>query len=132
MAFEGVPLMGMIKRKMEWLGARQEVLAQNVAHADTPGYRTRDLERPDFRTVMAGENDALAMRRSSGRHIQAAPVSVALRNEKVAGWETVPDGNSVSVEEQMMKVTETVGEYRLATNIYSKSVNLLRTAIGGR
>ncbi|MGF1455568.1 MAG: hypothetical protein ACFB6R_09350 [Alphaproteobacteria bacterium] len=132
MAFEGVPLMGMIKRKMEWLGARQQVLARNVAHADTPGYRAQDLKRPDFQRLMAGESEALPMRRSAADHMASAPSAGRFAPERVGAWETVPDGNSVTVEEQMLKVTETVGEYRLATNIYSKSVNLLRTAIGGR
>ncbi len=132
MAFDSVPLLGMIKTKMSWLGARQEVLAQNIANAETPGYGARDLTRPDFRQMLDDDARTAALRRTSARHMGVERVDLRSRAEDVAPWETVLDGNAVSVEQEMMRVSETVGEYRLATNLYSKSVGLLRTALGTR
>ncbi len=131
MALEEMPLMGMIKEKMSWLTARQEVLAQNVANADTPGYRAKDLKRPDFRAMMEAENVSLAMRHTSSAHMASTTgEGTPHRTERSGSWEVVPDGNSVVLEQEMMRVTETAGEYRLAANLYSKSVNLVRMAIG--
>ena len=52
-----------MSERMGWLGARQEVLAQNIANADTPGYRARDIE--DFGTVV--EEGSLAFQRRQTR-----------------------------------------------------------------
>ena len=40
----------MLRERMSWLNARQDVLSQNVANADTPGYTARDLKPLDFET----------------------------------------------------------------------------------
>lgn len=131
MAVDEIPLFGMLKAKMGWLSARQGVLADNVAHADTPGHQARDLDRPDFRKFVDNE-PGLAMRTAGAGHLSGAGRSADPRTRVSGTWEAVPDGNSVSVEHQMMKVTETAGEYRLATSLYTKSMGLIRMAIGGR
>lgn len=132
MALADLPLMGMIKEKMGWLTARQEVLARNVANADTPGYAARDLERPDFRSLMAetAPGSGASLRQTRARHMDVGHGGGDARERHASGWEVVPDGNAVSAEREMLRVTETVGEYRLAANLYAKSVGLIRTAIG--
>lgn len=52
MAITDLPLFGMLKTKMRWHQARQSVLAQNIANADTPGFRPSDLKPADMRTSM--------------------------------------------------------------------------------
>jgi flagellar basal-body rod protein FlgB len=53
MGFADIPLLNQIKGRMTWLDARQQVVAQNVANADTPGYVARDLKAPtDFARAM--------------------------------------------------------------------------------
>ncbi len=129
----GVPLLGMLKEKMTWLGARQKVLAENVAHGDTPGYRAQDLERPDFTKVLNRERGA-GMATAQPGHFTGTSGRGQLdhRATQRESWHASPDGNTVSVEQEMMKVSETVGEYRMAANLYAKSIGLLKTAIGGR
>ena len=59
MGVADIPLLGQIKGRLGWLDARQRVIAENVANADTPGYVGRDLKQPtDF---------AAAMRQGRGR-----------------------------------------------------------------
>ncbi|MBM3511367.1 MAG: hypothetical protein FJX61_14700 [Alphaproteobacteria bacterium] len=48
MNLQKVPILSMLTKKMSWLNERQRVLAQNIANADTPGYRPSDLKNVDF------------------------------------------------------------------------------------
>ena len=50
-----VPLLSMLRERMTWLHQRQDVLSQNVANADTPGYVARDLKAQDFSAMLAGQ-----------------------------------------------------------------------------
>ena len=51
----------MMAKRLSWLGERQQVLANNVANADTPGYRARDLKALSFKKVLGGEGAKLGM-----------------------------------------------------------------------
>ena len=48
MLFGNIPLVGMLKQRMDWHQQRQSVLAENIANADTPGFQARDMRQPDF------------------------------------------------------------------------------------
>ena len=49
-----VPLMAMLRERMNWLHQRQDVLSENVANADTPNYVARDLKPLDFEQTLSG------------------------------------------------------------------------------
>ena len=107
MAFADLPVVGMLKTRMRWLESRQKVLSENIANAETPGYRQRDLKQLDFPQLVA----------------------VGAKGER--SFETTPDGNSVVLEDEMMKVAETQQDYQLATMLYGKSLALLKMAVKG-
>ncbi len=48
MGIADIPIFSMLRTRMEWHQTRQKVLAENVANADTAGYRPRDLVAPNF------------------------------------------------------------------------------------
>lgn len=131
MAVTDIPLLGAIKHKLDWLTDRQRLLAQNVANANTPDYGAKDLKRPDFIKMMEAEMNSTRMRASHARHMaagsQPGPQS---DGEPAPSWEVAPDGNSVRLEHEMIKVYETATEYRLATSLYSKATGLIKTALG--
>jgi flagellar basal-body rod protein FlgB len=105
---------------------RQGVIAENIAHADSPGYRARDVA--EFSTV-AGGSGGLAMRTTRPGHIGA---------EKAAGLADVselrnpatesPNGNTVSLEDQMIRAADVQHSHDLALGIYRKSLDILRIA----
>ncbi len=118
-------------KRLSWLGQRQQVLANNVANADTPGYRARDLKALSFKKVLGGEGAKLGMAATNAAHLagrsgKSAPNLV----EKVDSHEIVISGNSVSLEEEMMKVSKTMMDYQLTTNLYSKHIKMIKTALG--
>lgn len=132
MGLNNLPIFAIMNKQMAWLTKRQEVLAQNIANADTPGYRPQDLVPLKFRdllrpTMLRG----MEMKQTSGAHISATQRRSAFRGAtQKETYETAPDGNAVVIEEQLMKVSENMGSYQLVTNLYRKHVNMIRIALG--
>jgi flagellar basal-body rod protein FlgB len=117
---------------MQWHQERQRVLAENVANSDTPNYKPRDLVQPDFDRVLAGSgpSNALAMTRTSAMHISTGTESATFASNTKDGYETRPAGNAVSLEDEMQKSASNQVDFVAATSLYSKSLSLLKTAMG--
>lgn len=128
----GLPVFKMMAMKMDWLGQRQRVLAQNVANADTPGYAPKDLDAIDFKGKFKRESFRLALAVTNSGHIPSKIQQSSFGNEKKVSetYETSPTGNSVVLEEQLIKVADTAGAHQLMTNLYRKNVGLFRIALG--
>ncbi len=125
------PLLNMIREKMSWLNARQGILSQNVANADTPGYTARDLKPIDFEQTLRNEARASSgLNTTDPRHIAIKPVTGGFDEESTSLGTGDPNGNSVAIEEEMIKVADTQAQYQAAANLYSKAVSMMRTAIG--
>ena len=107
--------------------ARQQLISENVANADTPGYRARDIA--DFGSLVE-EGPAFQARVTRPGHMAfgADPRGFEPRDQTAEGAET-PNGNSVSLEDQMMRAAEVRQESELALGVYSKSLEILRTAV---
>jgi len=132
MKMSDMSLFSMARQRMEWLGDRQAVLAQNIANADTPNYRPKDLKALNFERELQ-EVRQVNMRATAGNHLQGSVEKPDFRVEKLRGrdvYEMNPNENGVVLEEQMIKVSDTQMNYQLASNIYHKNMTMLRTAIG--
>jgi len=131
MDLNSLPIFAMMTKRMGWLTKRQEILAQNIANADTPGYRPNDLRPQKFRDLLHRTGPGLKLSKTSAGHIEQQRRNIQFRAEQEKEpYETAPDGNAVVVEEQLMKVSETQGNYRLATNLYAKHVRMFKIALG--
>lgn len=139
-------LFTMMKDRMSWLTRRQEVVSLNIANADTPDYVPRDLKPQDFGVVLR-RHEVERRGRGGITHPSVGSVEVrATRPGHLTGeedsngnikaqkvkrpYETAPDGNSVVLEEQMMKISETAHNYEMTTSLYRKHLGMLKTAIG--
>ena len=119
-----------LNARMHWLNQRQQVLAQNVANADTPGYQARDVEPLDFKALLDKAAQPLRMKVTDPAHQAGADrLSAVHISERKQKEESSPTGNSVSLEEEMMKVADTTQTYDLMTNLLDKSVGMLRIAM---
>ena len=124
-----LPLLNQIKGRLGWLDERQRVIAQNVANSDTPGYVARDLTAPkDFAAAMRGQGGPLQMARTSAAHIAPAGPTARYQTNDAPDSETTLDGNSVVVEEQMLKMAESRMAYDAAIGFYQKSLQMIRMA----
>jgi flagellar basal-body rod protein FlgB len=132
MAINDFPVLSALRTKMQWHQERQRVLSENVANADTPTFRPRDLVEPKFDSTGAvtGTMGPLSMLRTSAAHIVSSSGSDSFDQNQKVGFQTRPAGNAVSLEEEMMKVAANQMDYAAATSLYSKSLHLLKTAIG--
>ena len=137
MGMGDVSLLSALKSKMFWHESRQRLLAENVANADTPGYRVRDLNKPDFAQMAsaASMGSSKMMPTAATTHAGHIPMSMtSLKSPMMSGTETsyeiTPQGNEVVLEEEMMKVTSNQLDYQAAASLYSKTLGLFRTAIG--
>lgn len=135
MEVSNIPLLSMLKERMAWLSQRQNVLSQNVANADTPGYAARDLKPIDFeqalRNVTSPNRFSGALMTDHPRHIAITPQGAgAFADVDTPDVEATPSGNSVSLEQEMIKVSDTQAQFQAATNLYAKAIQMMRTAIG--
>jgi|KBSMisStaDraftv2_1062788.scaffolds.fasta_scaffold188316_3 flagellar basal-body rod protein FlgB len=134
--FDDVPLLALLKQRMSWLGARQNVLAQNVANADTPGFTARDLKPINFADVLKRSTSTPAsvqsgMMVTDPRHIGLAQSATpAFTDMRAPDGEATPSGNTVSLEQEMIKVAGTQAEYQAASNLYAKAIDMMKIAIG--
>lgn len=127
-----IGLFQLMTGKLDYLSHRQTVLAQNIANADTPEYRPRDLKAFDFRTVLAETTATVRPTLTDPAH-QTGTVrdrGIGKEVDLRRPYETKPDGNSVVLEEQMTKVSETSIDYETVLNLYRKHVGMIRTVIG--
>ncbi len=126
----GSGLTGLLMQRMAYLNQRQELLSQNVANVDTPGYKARDLAPFTFGDAMKQADIGMAV--TDPRHIVPASMAgVNAKSVKTKGYDTVPSGNSVDIESQMMEVSKTAVEYKEVTSIYHKIGALFNIALKG-
>ena len=127
-----VPLFSMLRERMSWLHQRQDTLSQNVANADTPRYVARDLKPLDFEDALRKTTTSGGtMMTTNARHIAIAPTSTS-KFDDVATPDVAssPNGNAVSLEMEMIKVSDTQAQFQAAANLYAKAMTLMKTAIG--
>lgn len=131
MDITSIPLFERLTERMSWLSQRTRVLAQNIANADTPGYRPQDLKPVDFDAEMRKLHPVDPIRTDTN-HLKGtiSPVGNFNSNKTKTTYETAPVGNSVVIEEQMMKVSDTQMNYNMVVNLYRKHIDMFKAAIG--
>ncbi len=136
MAINDLPILSALRTKMQWHQERQRVLAENISNANTPNFRPSDLVEPKFDTKganLSGGMGSLAMMRTSSTHIAVSGSGQSFQGDGgKSGFLTKPAGNAVNLEDQMLKVSANQMDYAAATSLYSRSLGLLKTAIGKR
>lgn len=132
MDFGRLPLFSLISRRMAWLGKRQEVLAHNIANANTPGFRAQDLKEPSFKELMQGADPSnVRMAVTDVRHIGGGqPASKPYKVVEDREAEVALTGNSVTLEDQVTKVAKTAMDHQLTVNLYRKHIAMIKTALG--
>ena len=131
---DGIDVFRISGAGMRYLAERQNILAQNVANADTPHFRARDL-RPFTVTSgllgKAGTAAPLQLTATRAGHVAIGRDGINLVSDRATSETEDPNGNTVSLEEQMVKQADVAKAYDMATTIYRRSAALFRTAAGG-
>ena len=134
MSINDLPVLSALRTQMQWHQERQRVLAENVANSDTPNFKPRDLVEPKFDPAGASVAgiDGIAGDDADQRHHIRARRARRRPSSKTArsAFETRPAGNAVNLEDEMLKVSANQMDYAAVTSLYSRSLHLLKTAIG--
>lgn len=129
----------LLENTLDLRASRHRLLQSNIANQETPGYRAKDINfEQELKRVSAGPNSsapAISDGRTNSAHIPiitergASPVVV----ERPSGIQGM-DGNSVGVEEEMVKLSENTLKYNISVNMLKGRFNMIMTAIkeGGR
>jgi flagellar basal-body rod protein FlgB len=117
-----IAVFDMAERRLAWAGRRHEVLAQNVANADTPGWRLRDA------APFAARPHPALPERTSALHL--APREPGNTVKVLRTGERAPDGNAVALDVELAKVADTESAHELATGLFGKYLAMFRIAAG--
>lgn len=132
MKLESLSFFHLASRRMEWLGARQKVIAENVANADTPGFKARDVGT--FSEMLDQKTTAAGMMVTSRDHIQGTVdvgPQVRVEEDQAAWLASSINGNTVVLEQEAMKANDVSENYRLAASLYRKGYELMTLAVTG-
>jgi flagellar basal-body rod protein FlgB len=134
MTLDDMSIFAMLKSRLGYLSDRQKLIAENVANADTPGYAPRDLKpfvvvQPGGVAPTAVAPVAMAMTSPMQLAPPAATSTSGAKPVVARDSETTLNGNSVVLEEEMMKMSQARSDYDAAVSFYQKSLALLQLAV---
>lgn len=128
MPITDIPILSMLRTRMQWHQERQRILAENVANADTPDYRPRDLAPPNFEHAL--QIVSLTLAATDPNHIVGNSGGSQFADANDLHYEVRPRGNAVSHEDEMLKLAGNQMDYDAAASLYTHSLALIKTAIG--
>jgi flagellar basal-body rod protein FlgB len=127
-----LPLISALKSRMQYHQSRQKTLAENVANADSPGYKPKDLRPFDMMLAKKASDGAAGgpVRTQPGHLSGVAGGSLGSKRSSV--FEATQSGNAVNLEDEMMRMAQNNSDFQLAASLYGKSLSYLRMALGKR
>lgn len=127
-----IPYFAALKAKLDHLGVRQKLLAENIANATTPGFTPRDAAPANFDEIVRGARASggggVNLVRTQANHLAPRTAPEAWRVDDAPDSETTIDGNQVVLEEQTLKAGQVQIEFDTAIGLYQKGLQILRTA----
>lgn len=127
-----IPLFSMLRGRLGYLSERQRVIAENVSNSDTPGFSPNDLKPFAFSIPGHGGGPAGAATAQAvtqpGHMVAPNAKRPGVKTFSTRDSETTLDGNSVVLEEEMLKMSDARMSYDAAIGFYQKSLNMLRLA----
>lgn len=126
--FENLDVFKISSAMAKHAGTRQALISQNVANADTPGYQARDL--PAFRAAYE-VTGSVGQKATRAGHLNGSALMGSSDPFDDRGA-TSPNGNTVSIEQEILKSTDTAREHDRALAIYKSALGILRSSLGRR
>lgn len=128
--FDTIEIMRIAQSMAKHASARQTLVAENIANADTPGYRARDL--PSFTESYRAQANPTELRATRDGHVAGLDQGPGGFRAIVAGAEPSPNGNTVSLESEMVKSADVRHQHDMALAVYKTSLDIMRSALGRR
>lgn len=125
--FETLDIFKMSSAMAKHAGHRQAIVAQNVANADTPGYRARDTI--DFRTAYLPTHNPGAPRATRVGHMHGTLAGTQTPTAVKVTDQALPNGNQISLETEMLKSVGAKRQHDRALAVYKSALNILRSSM---
>ncbi len=127
-------ILGLIAKRMEWLGTRQTLIAQNIANSDTPNFTPKDLTEKSFaQALRASKGSAAAPTMTHEAHLAPLAASGGSQGENRRDlFEVSPAGNAVVLEQELLKMSEVQTQHSLMVNLYRKHLTMMKSVLKGR
>ena len=110
----------------DWLAIRQSVTANNIANSDTPGFKAMDVV--PFDAVL--QRTGLELAATSSGHMALPPdAQGSLATQRQSAWDVSSDGNDVSLESELMKVSENGRQQALDTGLVKTFQRMLLSSL---
>ena len=122
-----IALFDLAAKRLVWTAQRQSVLAANIANANTPAFRARDVQ--SFDRVLAGTGSVEPARTQPNHLIGAAPTGLSSLTTDPPKARAL-DGNTVALDQQLMKVADTETTQALVTTVWKKYMGMFSMALG--
>jgi flagellar basal-body rod protein FlgB len=134
MPISDTPILSMLRTRMHWHQERQRLLAENVANADTPKFKPRDLVEPDFGRTSGSAARQVGLAQTNPAHVSmtSGGSSSRFQADRKSPYEVRPAGNAVDLEDQMMKVAANQMDYQTVASLYTRSLGLIKTAFSSK
>ena len=135
MPISDIPILSMLRTRMQWHQARQQVLAENVANADTPNYQARDFDFSQAlsQATQAASQNPAAPARTHPAHLSttgtAAPAPVLQYRQPT---QAALDGNSVDLDTERAAFAENSIRYEASLRFLNGQIKTMLTAINGQ
>jgi flagellar basal-body rod protein FlgB len=122
-------LMGLADRRTEWASVRQAAISGNIANADTPGYRARDVAA--FKAALDAAPLNLAVTRPS--HMALSPLEAEASEVREADtWDVKHSANTVSLDEELAKADETARTHKMALSVIGTFNRMILSSVSFR
>ena len=135
MDLSNLTVFNMANRNMQYLSAKQRVIAANIANASTPDYLPKDIEKPEFLKASSSQKVSLALRTTNAKHFSTLKSELQSMSSNGLKIYTAPikdaltlDGNGVILEDQMNEAGKASAEYKKMISIYNSYKKMLSTA----
>jgi flagellar basal-body rod protein FlgB len=122
-----IGLFDLAEKRLAWTAQRQNVLAANIANANTPAYRARDVQ--SFASVLADQGSIEPVKTQPAHMSGSVPSGLASLTADPSPARGL-DGNTVSLDQQLTKVADTETTQALVTTIWKKYVGMFSMALG--
>ncbi|KAF8818610.1 flagellar basal body rod protein FlgB [Rickettsia endosymbiont of Cardiosporidium cionae] len=139
---KGVNTSSLIKQYLEFLSLRHKTLSENIANLNTPNYKAKDVSMADNTGNLvkaAPKRYVFCLSTTSAKHIGSKNMGpngingIHYKINKIKNsYETKPNGNNVSMNQQMSEISQNQQSYNVAIRAYSALNNLFLSVLGGK
>jgi len=128
-----IPLLSMLKSRLNYVNAREKLISENVANADTSNFTPKDLQSFDVAKALEGDGPQTGVVRpemTNSAHLQPKNLQSQIQWKVVdtEDSQATLSGNKVTLEDEMAKMSDSRMDYEAAVGFYQKAMSLLQMA----